>query len=184
MVKTKRSSNRAQHPGKNATQLATSNLYTRAFRVNGGTIPPRVQNPRITKVVRLDLLLTNADPTKQISYQLLSQQDGIDYLGGSTFRYKNMRVDKTRVFLENYPTTSTVPQPNLVVSELRTAYTAEDRPVIGNSYAAIGLQFSLPTRQFITAADDTLDFMSIACNPAPPSGSALRATVDVWCEFS
>jgi len=176
----KQTRRRAAHPKDNNVSL----LYPKQLKVNGSNIPARITTPRISKVVRLPVLLTNAAPSFVLQYANFANQDAFDYLGVSTPRYPRMRVDMIAVYLENFPTTTTVSQPVLSLTDALSTYTIIDNPNVGTSYAACKMLFSFAQRQTIEGTTSTNTVAIVGVQPAPSPGSNLNVIVDCWVEFS
>jgi hypothetical protein len=158
-------------------------LYSKSWATPGFKIPQRIFNPSIMKVVRLTGVLTNSASAFSFTYVDLSAQDSADY-AVSGERYTTLRVQKCRAYLESYPTTSTTSAIGCILTETNSAFSVQDRPVIGSSVAAVGMLFSLQVREGIVAVTSTITIATLESDLVIPSGSNCRYTIDVWCQFA
>jgi len=145
-------------------------------------IPEHTANPRVTRIVRLYLTLTNAAQSISITYGALGSQDSSDY-GVATYRYQFMRVSKIKVWMEipNGLSVSVVP-PNLVLTDA-AGYKVSDRGIAGSRFARAGMDFSWAAQQLIVASNSGVSIATVTTDTTIPASTIVPITVDVVCEF-
>jgi len=122
-----------------------------------------------------------------VTPNILSAIDATNYLGGLTpgLRYQEIRMIKCRAWVESPPPTLSQPGFGIVIVDAASGTTFQARPVSGATYAAVGMQFALETRQEVFPSNDPSLIMTIATDLATiPEAAAITFVVDVLCEFS
>jgi hypothetical protein len=159
-------------------------IYTRRWITNGMSIPQRIVNPSLERVVRLEGVFTNAAPSLGITYNAVALQDGLDYLGSATLRYQALRMYQVRLYVETFPTTTTASAIGCQITDSTSDVTYTDRPVIGSSIAAVGMKLCFETVVSIVSSSSSGSPFTISADLTPSSGSQVRYVCDVWTQFS
>jgi len=146
-------------------------------------IPRFTANPKVSRIVRLPLVLTEMINTITPTYNDISMADG-KYYGVITLppvRYLTMRVSAVRVYMDvgNAQQGSTY---GLAVTETLSVITYSDIPASGISIAAVGMLFSFRTRSSIVPVGTVTPLCSITTTTPIPVGPTNM--VNVYADFT
>jgi hypothetical protein len=178
---------RALPRNRNRQSLNSSgpDLHARKIPMNsrGVRVPSFTVNPRVTRTVRAQGVLTNDVPAYEVTYVELAQIDESSY-GSTSARYVSIRVQNVKVWLDSPPPLYSQPATGVTVTETLSGFLVSDRPVPGESLACVGMKFSLQQREQIRPVTSTDIICTITTDITLPPTSQVYFVADFIVEFN
>jgi len=158
-------------------------MGTSRMRAGRHDIPRHTTNPKVTRIVRLQINLTTEIQSVSVTWQQVLYQDGLDYLGTvTTPRYTTLRIINVRVYFD-WNLTNNAGNPGLSVIETSTGTEFTDIPTGGISVANVGMLFSFPTRSYTASDADTNPICTIGFVYTAGASTNVNVYADFLVEF-
>jgi len=157
-------------------------IGTKRITVPGTRIPTHTQNPKVSRWLRLEAVLTASSPSFTVSYLQLAQQDQADYSSPGV-RFTTIRCLRARCWLETAAPSGTTGAVELLIQDPSSSVVFRSKSVGTDRYAAVGMIFSLEIRQALQSVGSggvVLSTTSLGITLA----DAFNLTVDVLCELN
>lgn len=178
----KRSNNMASINSK--LQSLKINTHVQALRLNmPKQVPAYTMDPPVKRYIRMNVVLTSADPTCTVTPHQLANLDGTYYLGSSAPRYLTIRVISTRVWFENPPNSLTLSSPGFYLTDIGSNAQFRDSGTVGQQYACISYQLPVIVRYAPVSTSSTVGLFTVASDQAITTGQTIKVIIDTLVEL-